>query len=311
MAKRFDHDYLDASENAFLRRELEHVQTRSYDILFPDEKGRLLVPVDHGVHTGAEIVTFNTLEGVGQSQIGGGYAGEGPRVDVLITDQSQRIVPIRNSYGYSIQEVRNSMMANRSLPQLRANTARQVIEQDINQLLLVGSTEESIAGLFNLSGITTVTIALGALGSKLWGQKTSDEIAADLFDMEEGVFNATKENTLLLPDTLVLPTTAYNLASRKRMGDGSNMTILKYFLENAKFIKNVEWSFELETLGAGSTRRMACYRKNEIVLKAIIPQEFESLPPQQRDFETIINCHARYGGIELHYPKAVAYGDSF
>lgn len=301
--------YLDASENAFLRRELEHVRAETYEIDYPDNEGRLLVPIDHSVPTGAEIVTFNTLQGVGQSRVGGGYSNEAPRVDVKISDESQRIIPIVASYGYSFQEVRNSMMSGRSLPMLRAQTARDVIEQDMSQLLLLGNTAEGMSGLFTLSNTCTYTVANGALGSALWANKTSLEKVADLHAMGNQIITDTLK--IERPDTLVLPLTAFNHVNQTPMGDGNNKTILAYFLENDVNIKSVESSVELESNSAWTGRRMMAYKKDKSKLQGVIPQEFEQFAPQQRGFETIVNCHARYGGIELYKPKSVCYGDNF
>jgi hypothetical protein len=45
------------------------------------------------------------------------------------------------------------------------------------------------------------------------------------------------------------------------------------------------------------------------ILQGVITQEFEMLPPQLRGFESVTYCHARVGGLELRYPKALAYAD--
>lgn len=303
--------HCDASENIFLRRELEHVRANTYKIEYPDMMGRVLVPIDHSVGTGQEIFTFNTLQSFGTSRVGGGYSDHAPRVDVKISDESQRIIPIVNAYGYSFQEVRNSIEAGRSLPQLRAQTARDVMEQDINQLLLIGSTIESISGLFTLSGTTTHTFANGTLGSPLWSLKTSLEKLIDLHAMGNQIVEDTKQ--VERPDTLVLPLTAFNHINQTVMGDGNGKTIMAQFLENDVNIKNVEASFELEgnaNWGA-SARRMVAYKKDATKLQGVIPQEFEQFAPQAQGFETIVNCHARYGGIELSKPKSVCYGTTF
>jgi len=128
--------YLDAADNIFLRRELEHVRKETYKIEYPDNEARLLVPIDHEVDTGAEMTTFSTLASARNSRVGGGYSTAAPRVDVSISDESQRIVPIVNSFGYNFQEVRNAKYAKRGLSLLRAQTARDVMEADLSQLLL-------------------------------------------------------------------------------------------------------------------------------------------------------------------------------
>ena len=45
------------------------------------------------------------------------------------------------------------------------------------------------------------------------------------------------------------------------------------------------------------------------VVELIIPQEFESFPPQARNLSFVVNCHARVGGVSWRYPLAAAYMD--
>lgn len=309
--KDYNHPKLDASENAFLRQELQHMRKMAYEIAFPENDGRKLVPVDHSVHNGAETVSFDVLDSVGKSRIGGGYSDEGPRVDVSMSSNINRIIPIVNSYGYSMQEVRNSMMSGRSLPSLRARTARQVIDSDLGDLLLLGSAVNSLAGLFTQSGTTTYTIPNGAVsGTPDWDDaKTPDEIVKDMHAAVNAIVEGT--NKVEKPDTMVLPLTAFNYVHGRRMGDGSDKTILKYFMETSPYIKNVESSIDLESNAAWTGRRLCVYNKSPLKLQGIIPQEFEQLAPEVKGFETVVNCHARFGGVEVYYPKSICYADNF
>ena len=60
---------------------------------------------------------------------------------------------------------------------------------------------------------------------------------------------------------------------------------------------------------SGSSGRMVALRQDPMKLEAIIPQEFEQLPPQMEDFETKTICHARTGGVVAYYPASISYGD--
>lgn len=305
----FNHPRYDASENIFLRRELENVRAIAYDLKFPDNKGRLFVPVDHSVNTGAETTTFNTMESFGKALLAGGYSTEAPRVDVKLTDETLRIWPIIAAYGFSIQEVRNSIMSGRSLPQLKANASRVVVEQEIDQILLLGDSDFSITGLFTMTTNTDHTIVNGAAASKLWSTKTTDEVVADM----HGIVNQVVEDTLDIehPNTLILPLTAFNFVMQTRMGDGSDDSILSHFRKTNVHIKSVESSTQLESNSAWTGRQMVAYTKDAQHLQGVIPQEYEQLPPEAKGLETVVTCHARIGGVEVYYPKSVCYADDF
>jgi hypothetical protein len=305
----FNHPRYDASENIFARRELENVRAKAFDVKYPEFKARRLIPIDHSVHTGAETTTFYTMDEFGQAKVGGGYQTEAPRVDVSLTDATLRIRPLTAAYGYSLQEIRNAMFSGRSLPQMKANASRRIIEQGFDQILLLGDSNWGLSGLFTLSGTTTHTPANGALGSPLWSLKTADEMVADL----HGVVNQIVTDTLDVehPNTLILPLTAWNTANETRMGDGSDATVLTYFLRTSPHVTEVESSTQLESNAAWTGRRMVAYTKSPDHLQGVIPQEYEQLPPEPRGFETVVNCHARCGGVEVYYPKSVGYADGF
>jgi len=232
------------------------------------------------------------------------------RVDVSISDERQRIVPIVNSFGYNFQEVRNAKYAKRGLSLLRAQTARDVMEADLSQLLLIGSVPEALPGLFTLPNALSYTIPNGAAVSPLWSTKTSLEVVADMHAMATTIRNFTKKAES--PDTLVLPDSAYDYVATTPMGaDGNSLTILQYFLRNDRYIKFVESSLELESNAAWSGRQMVAYKRDKTRFQGVIPQEFEQFAPQPVGMETIVNCHMRYGGLEVYKPKSFCYADGF
>jgi hypothetical protein len=109
------------------------------------------------------------------------------------------------------------------------------------------------------------------------------------------------------PDTLILPLSAKPQV-QARMGDGSDTRILKHFLDNSDTIKQVMFSTKLETAGAGSTKRMVCYRRDPEVVRALI-NEWEQFPAQQNGLNIKIDTMARCGGVVARYPLAISYGD--
>lgn len=299
----------DSPENHFLRRELEVARQKAFEFEFPELSGRRLLPIDSDVHNGAATVSFATLETVGRAKVGNDYDSEAPRADVKISDESQRVIGLRSSYGYSLQDVRNAQLAGRPLSALKAQAAREVIEVELNELMLLGSTVEGLAGLLNLSGGNTYSVPIGVGGVSTWfdgAGKTPTEVYKDMLAMVKTTTQAT--NRVERPDTLLLPDSCYDHAAETNMGSGTDLTVLEYFKRNVKGV-SVEQVTEAETAGAGSVRRMMSYNKKNTRLQGIIPQAFETFPPERRGMQTVVECHARWGGIENYRPKAVCYGD--
>ena len=305
MSYRFDN--MDASESAFLSRQLEVIRSQTYDIKFPQLKARDFVPVDNSVSPGAETVTYRQYNMFGLAKIIANYADDLPRADVSAAEFTSKIRSLGSSYGYSIQEVRAAQFAGVPLEQRKANAARRAMEEKIDSIARVGDAANSLLGLLNQPNTSTYSVPNGGGGDTEWGTKTPDEIVADMHGIANGMVQDTKE--VEQPDTLLLPLTSYGLVSTKRMGDGSNETILSYFLKTSMYVKTVAPWTALETAGSGSVKRMVCYRRDPDVLQLIVPQEFEQLPPQSRGFEVVTPCHMRCGGVVAYYPLAISYGD--
>ncbi len=298
----------DAAPNLFLRRELEHVRSKVYEVVYSLMKGRQLVPIDNSVARGAQHTTYNVMDMKGKARVGSDYTSEPPRFEVDATDHTQGVKGIVGAYGYSMNEIEAAILAGRGLSDRKGKAARSIMEREVDDILLDGNSANKLAGLFSLSGTQTETVTDGAVGT-LWGTKNSDEKVADMNACADKVWVGSKER--FAPDTLVIPTSAYTDIKNTRMGDGSNTKIIDYFLDGHDYIERIIPSGKLETAGAGGTRRMMAYNNSAEYLQGIIPIEFEQLSPQLRGFETIINCQLRIGGIELYQPLSVCYLDAF
>ena len=86
-------------------------------------------------------------------------------------------------------------------------------------------------------------------------------------------------------------------------------SILKLFLENNEYIKNVFSVPRMKGAGAGGLDRMAVYRRDPDALTLEIPQDFEMLEEQARGLEYVTPCHSRIGGVIVYYPLSIAFAD--
>ncbi len=299
----------DAALSAFVSRELEFVRPQAFEVKFAARKGRILMPVNNAIDTGAEIYTYDVKERVGKAKFVRDFSKDFPRVDHKIGEVSQKLHSIGDSYGWSMQELRAAKFARRRLTAQRAKDARETIEDTIDEILLLGNVEWDLEGLFNFSGTLIYTIPVGAGGSTFWENKTPDEIVEDVGGAIQKMLVDTKE--IERPNTLVLPTSSMAEISRRRMGDGTSQTIKSYLMNILKDqgITRIESSILLETAGAGGKKRKAIYNRNNGKLEGLIPQEFEQFPPQFDGLEVSTYCHARIGGGALYYPKSIIYAD--
>ena len=300
--------HLDANESAFFKRELEYVKSRSYDTKYKELKAFSLFPVSTEAGNGKTEITWRQYTGVGFAKIIADYAHDFPRVDVYGTETTTKIRGLGDSYGYSIKEIRESQATGKRLEQRKADMAKRGIEQLINSLAWTGDSTYNINGFINYPGITEYTVPNDGTGSsKLWSTKTGDQINRDLMGMVAAITETT--NGQEAPDTLILPVSSYMYISGLRMGTNSDVTVLKYFLENNGFIKNVEWVPELKNAGASTTNRAMMYKKDDMHLSLEIPQPFEQFDADKKGMEYVVPCHAETAGVIVYYPLSICYAD--
>lgn len=300
---------LDAAESAFVARQLEHMRTGILEVQYPELKGSLLVPIDTQCDTGAEQFTWTFFDYVGEARVVANLNTEAPLVEVKAQQATVQIKSVIDAYAYSIQEARNAMFARVPLIPRKAVACREVIERKLDDIWFLGDTFGGLKGLLTLSSTVTFTPATKLAGGTAWETATPDEIIADLHGIANKI--VTDSKGIEVPDTILLPLSSYTLISSRRMGDGSDTTILSHFLASSPFIRNVDSTHKSEAAPASewTGKRMVCYRRDPQKLAGILPQPFEQLAPQAVAYSLKTHCHARTAGVVAYYPKSIAYGD--
>lgn len=304
---------LDANESAFFARELEHVKARSYDVKYPEMKATRLIPVSTEAGTGAQSITYQQYDSVGLMKLISSYADDLPRSDVVGAEFTSPVRSLGGSYGYSLQEIRSSMMSGKGLPERKAMAARKAYEQKVNKLAWFARAADTVSGgltglLYN-TNITKGTVATG-VGGYLWSQKTPDEILKDLNGIVTGIVNLTKG--VEVPDTILLPIEQYGLIASTPRSSTSDTTILEFFKRTRPEITLIEPCVELDAVTPlpssliGSGDCMVCYKRDPMNLTLELPQMYEQLPVQERNLEYVVPTHARIGGVIVYYPLSIS-----
>ena len=301
-------EFMDANESAFFLRELESVKSKTYDTKYKNLKATMLIPVDTSGDSGAMEITVQRFTKVGIAKIISDYASDAPRVDIYGKEESHKVYIVGDSYGWSKDEVRRSMMAGKSLDQRKANAAKRASDEKINKIAWLGDAAHNIDGFLDYPGITDYTIPDGDGGDPEWSTKTSDEILADLNGIVTAIINST--NGIEIPDTMLMPINQYRLLSTKRVSSDSDMTVLQYFLRNNGMITKVEWLTELAGAGAAGADRFIVYTRDSDHLTLEITLPYSTLPPQIVGYGFIILTETKTAGVIVYYPQSVAFGDN-
>lgn len=212
-----------------------------------------------------------------------------------------------------MNELREAIRTKTPLSEQKSKNARYAIDLGIDEMLAFGYTSQPgetnlvTTGLLNNAAVEGAASANVVSLTNFTAATDPDDILAALNSLVTPIVTASKQT--FMPDTMLLDTVHYNVIATTKVGVDNDQTILRSFLANNPYIKSVEQWFRCDGIGANSTGRALCYKKSADILEAVIPQEFEQLPPQARNFEFVVNCHARCGGVKVHQPLAMRYGD--
>lgn len=292
---------LDDGESIFFARELEHILSRQFNIEYPELRARMFIPVSNEAGPGAESITYYQFDQVGMAKLISDYSSDLPKVDVFGDKFTSPVESLGVAFGWSIQEVQSAAMAGRSLTTMKANTARRAHEQRVDEIAALGDANTGMVGMLNNANVPVGSALNGA-----WALATPDQILEDLNESVQTIINTS--NNVESPDTVLLPPAEYAIINQRRLGD-TETTVLKFFLANNPWIRNVDHWYRLNGAGAGATQRMVTYRRSPDKLELQIPKEFETLPVQERGLMFEVPTHSRIGGVTVYKPLSLLYRD--
>ena len=274
------------------------------------------------------LSTFGSQGSVGGNSIGNGKAWIGKDttqitgISVDIKKQTFPLTPWGMELKYTVLELESAAKLGRPIDQQKYEGLQLKHQMDIDEMVYIGDTSLGQYGLVNQpsSVVTNVTnVVSGVSGSKLWSQKTADEILRDVNDMLTSVWSASAYQ--VIPEILLIPPTQFGFISTTKVSQAGNVSILKYIQENSLLatsnagrlkIYPLKWLVGAGTGGTIGTAngydRAVVYTNDPIRIR--YPMTLLQRTPIQYDsifHKTSYYC--RLGVIEPVYPQTMGYFD--
>lgn len=287
----------------FFARELDYIKSKSYDKVYPEFTALNHFPITHEVPEGAETMTYYSYEKTGLAVIISNYATDLPRADAKGEPTTATIKSIGDSYGYSVQDMRASRMAGKSLDTRRADAARYAIDRKTNEIAFAGDKKHKLMGMLSEDNDIPVYTLSVVDGKTSWIDKSADEILEDINKMF--AYQAELTQDVERADTLAIPPAVFIDISTRQIPN-TGYTVKKFLMENAPYLKEIVSAPEL----AGRNKDTNPYGVNVALLytnssekfSLEIPMAFYQYPLQNRNLEVVIPCEERVGGIVMYYP---------
>jgi hypothetical protein len=305
----------DSAEDAsvFFARELDYIKTETYDVVYPEFTAVSLFPFTSEVDPGAQTVTFYGYDKTGFAKIIQNYATDLPRTDSKGKPSTAKIYGIGDSFGYSVDEMRSSRFAGKSLDVRKGESARYAIDRELNRIAWAGDEESGLMGVLSLgNNVPLYTLPTNAAGtSTKWVDKTPQEVLVDIAAMQSYVATLTK--SVERPDTLAIPTDAYLYLANTPRSDQSDKSVLAWVLENSPRLKEIVEAPELNadsgitpyTKGATPQGVGFMFSKNPRKFSIENPLPFFQHPVQPKGLEFEIPCEAKTAGALIYYPLSM------
>lgn len=315
MNQMFTQDALQRSLN-FLISQQTVIEPTVYQMRYQEIQYPTLIPVDTSAPEWINSVTYFSMDGVGQAQWFSGKAHDMPNVDLSREKFETGVHMAGIGYGYDLEELGKAQLLGMNLTNDKANLARRVSEEKIDQVAFTGDTAKGFTGLVNASTPTATSAPADGTGSsRAFADKTPDLILRDINGQLTGIFTGTLGAEIA--DTLLLPYSVLLDLSTRRIDSVNQTTILEWIERNNIYTRTTGQPLTirgvfgyLDTAGTSSSKRMVAYRRSPDVLKLHVPMPFRFFPawqtgPMRFDVPGVF----RLGGVDIKRPKAVRYLD--
>jgi len=285
-------------------QDLNAIDKRIYEPHASELKARSIFALKTDIPAGAKTYSYDVMTRSGAAKILAPGATDVPLVDADLTEETVKIYSIAAAFNISVQEVRESQMANRPIDVTKADTVRKAIAEKENQVAFSGDKTHGIKGLTDAVGIQIYATPNNEAGSSTkWKDKTGKEIVADIRKAKNMInkLNGHEADTLLLtPDS--------NEELEKTFNEFTQQTVLEY-IKSQNWFKRIETVNDLAKKGLANSECFVVLDSSPSVLELGIPMDVTRHPQEYAFPNTKVPFEERTTGLIIRYPMAICRAD--
>lgn len=245
---------------------------------------------------------------VGKTQKAGARSNTAREVDVIETKHTVNIKGDKVEFVITTDDLRKAAKTGRPIEARKIRSAQRSAEQTMHDGVIFGDNKANLIGFLNHPDIVESEVADGVSTSKLWTQKTAQEILnIDL----GGLISLIRAQTFLnhSPTHLGLSVERYNYLAFTWIEDNATpkaISLLQWLEDNSKAfgLTNIVSMPEFSGAGPGGTEMGALWEKDEDVLEVDIPMDLRFLAPQIIGTEIKFVGEFRHSDMKLRRKQA-------
>lgn len=302
-----------AAALSFLQQQGAYIEPNVYRIEYPQYQYTSMLPLDGSAPDWSKSVLFQSIDVRGEMQLLSDLGDDIPTVDIAKKQGYHNIQTAALGYTFTLQELEYAKLTNTNLDTERAIAVRDVVEQGLNKIYLLGNKEVGDSGGLLKSTLVSSESAASTLATLIANISTNG--VQPIIDFFANAYNRvfiTNTSTVHKPTDIGLPVNQFQLMQRTLLnaGNASNITLLEFLRKN---FPDINWFGDLNLTGAGTggTDRMAVYKKDMRVVKGhdTMPLRFLA-PATANNVKFVVPGIVRTGGTEWRIPSAAHYVDS-
>jgi hypothetical protein len=292
----------------FLVQQGAHIEAQVYSQEYPQFKSRQLLDI---VSEGGEwnkFVVFRSMDAAGKMEWMGDSSTDIATADVAFKQGQHEIKTAALGYRYSLPELNYAAQLGENLDAEKAIAVRDIVEQGLNELYLLGDASVGYQGLYN-SSLVPKTSAAGTIAAAI-AAKDPLKVIQIFAAAYNGVYS-TQTNTVHRPTHFVIPTDQY-LALNQNFVDFGNASNISYMAVLKMSFPDMTFEDDIfaKGTGAASADRLICYKKDVRCVKGHEPMRLKFMAPATSDnINFVVPAMVRSGGTEIRIPKSMHYVD--
>lgn len=318
MAKRFD-DALGLDLN-FVRNQTRVVNTRAYEVEYPEMDFASLMPVNTNYPEWSDGVDTFISDKVGEAKWQSGYAKDIPLADITLEMVTSKFAMYATGYRWNIEELGKAQFQNFPLSARKAEAARFSSELFTWETALYGAGHPGWSGLINSPYATKVNETATWVNAAGDLTVTPAVAITRLNWLITGPASSTGVLMSLLADTILLPPIVTQALNNTPYGvSAPNMTVMQYFLANNVYkqrtgkdviIRDLPALARQATGGVVGGGRAVGYRNSSDVLELPMPMAFNFRPVyQDGPLQFTVPGIGRIGQLQIFRQNGIRYLD--
>jgi hypothetical protein len=242
-----------------------------------------------------------------------------PIIQANLSKDLAKVFPWMNNLRITFLDTYKMQTAGKSIEPVLQSGLQLAWNKTLDKSCYTGFSAFGTTGLVNSPLVNAANVAQNAgATSRLWKDKTADEILADINTLLSAQWAAVEYSDGDIANQINLAPDKYGYLVGRKVSEAGNVSLLTYILDNNIATKRganlaIVPCRQCVGAGASNTDRMVAYvnRKDRIAFDITVPLTKGMTSANVTDVAYLTNYFAFFSELQILYPQAIRYADGY